>query len=350
MRSWTWRDWNWSGPAVAKRIGQAARQRRRTEVARAHADVATSRSDGLAVDRPPHMTVSAPVVFDVISQLHRQDGTFSTQEQKVADQILDDLEAAVRMNLKDIADASRVSIATVNRFCKSLGCEGFKDFKIRLAQNVAVGMQYLQPPVDDAPFSDDLVGYVFDRLSYTLGRARAQLDSGALRQCIDVLAYCRFIAFFGVGGGSSNVAAEGANRFFRLGIPSEAISDGYRQRMLASTLGRKDVLFAISTTGWPQELLDSAAIARQYGAKTIALTQRGSPLAKACDIAIVVDNNEDTDIYKPSPSRYVFGATIDVVATGVARRRPNRSRENLRRIRSSLTALHKQTGAQPVGD
>lgn len=289
-------------------------------------------------------------VIDLISQLRRQDGTFSSQEQKVADQILEDLEAAVHMNLKDIASASNVSVATVNRFCQSVGCKGFKDFKIRLAQNVAVSMQYLQPPADRAPFSDDLVNYIFDELANTLSRARAQLDSDTLKACIETLSHCNRLAFLGVGGGSSNVAAEGANRFFRLGIPCQAVSDGYQQRMLVSTLGAEDVVFAISSTGWPQELLDSVAIARQYGATTIALTQRGSPLAKACDIAIAVDNREDGDIYKPSPTRFVFNAVIDVLATGVARNRPNRSRENLRRIRSSLTALHNQTGPQPVGD
>ncbi len=289
-------------------------------------------------------------VIDLISQLRKQDGTFSSQEQKVADHILENLEAAVHMNLNDIATASSVSIATVNRFCQSLGCKGFKDFKIRLAQNVAVSIQYMQQPIDRAPFSDDLVNYVFDSLANTLSRTRAQLDSDVLKTCIETLAHCNRLVFLGVGGGSSNVAAEGANRFFRLGIPCQAISDGYQQRMVASTMGAEDVLFAISSTGWPQELLDSVAIARQYGATTIALTQRGSALAQSCDIAIVVDNREDGDIYKPSPSRFMFNAIIDVLATGVARGRPNMSRENLRRIRSSLTALHNQTGPQPVGD
>ena len=288
--------------------------------------------------------------IDIISLLRKQDGTFSSQEQKVADQILQDLEAAVHMNLKDIADASDVSVATVNRFCQSLGCKGFKEFKIRLAQNVAVSIQYMQPAMDRSPRSDDLVNYIFDTLANTLSRTRAEIDPETLNTCIEMLAHCNRLAFLGVGGGSSNVAAEGANRFFRLGIPCQAVSDGYEQRMLASVMGAEDVLFAISSTGWPQELLDSVAIARQYGATTIALTQRGSPLAKASDISITVDNREDGDIYKPSPSRFVFNAIIDVLATGVARRRPNRSRENLRRIRSSLTALHNQVGPQPVGD
>ncbi|HMB47735.1 MAG TPA: MurR/RpiR family transcriptional regulator [Afifellaceae bacterium] len=294
--------------------------------------------------------MSDSAVIDIISQLRKQDGTFSSQEQKVADHILEDLEAAVHMNLKDIADASKVSIATVNRFCQSLGCRGFKDFKIRLAQNVAVSLQYMRQPIDRAPFSDDLVNYIFDGLLNTLSGARSQLDSETLRTCIDILAHCNRLVVIGVGGGSSNVAAESANRFFRLGISCQAISDGYQQRMVASTMGPEDVLFAISATGWPKELLDSTAIARQYGATTLALTQRASPLAKACDVTIALDNREDGDIYKPSPTRFVFNAVIDVLATGVARSRPNRSRENLRRIRSSLTALHKQTGPHPVGD
>jgi DNA-binding MurR/RpiR family transcriptional regulator len=59
---------------------------------------------------------------------------------------------------------------------------------------------------------------------------------------------------------------------------------------------------------------------------------------------------EDPDIYKPTASRLVFLATIDILAATVARKRPAETKENLRRIRASLTALHGDTGPQPVGD
>ena len=289
-------------------------------------------------------------IIDVISRTRQLDGTFSKREQLVADFVLSNLENVASLSQLDIANKAGVSVATVNRFCVTLGCEGFRDFMLRLAQSVAVSLQYLGGPSRDDSESVQLVTQVFGALVDSLNLARSQLNSDAIQQAIDVLVETRRVAFIGVGGGSANVAREGSNRFFRLGIPTEAYADGYLQRMVASTLEAGDVVFAISSSGQAAELLDSVSIARQYGAKTISLTRTGSDLALLTDIAIEVDLPEDQDIYKPSASRLVFMAIVDVLAAGVARQRPERVKEYLRRIRTSLVSLSKDTGPKPIGD
>lgn len=289
-------------------------------------------------------------VIDIILQMRRLDGELPKREQRVADFVLENLEQIAYLRQSDIANASGVSDATVNRFCISLGCEGFRDFKVRLTQSVAVSLQYLGGPGDENSMSDQLVVQVFGALVDTLNLVRSQLDSEAIEAAIDLLAGTRRIAFFGVGGGSANVAREGANRFFRLGVPAEAHADGYFQRMLASTLEKGDLVFAISQSGSPAELLDSVAIAKQYGVKSISLTKRGSELARATDVSIEIDIPEDHDIYKPSASRLAYIAIIDVLAAGTARRRPEQVKEYLRRIRTSLVPLSSDPGPKPIGD
>lgn len=288
--------------------------------------------------------------IDVISELQNKSGQLPASEKRVADYILGNLNTAVHSTLSEIAKASNVSVATVNRLCHSLKCDGFKEFKIKLAQNVAVSIRYLEESDKQLTTTNALVGRVFDLLIDRLNTARSQLASQDLEQAIDVLSNAKRIAFLGVGGGSTHVAAEGANRFFRLGIPAESESDGYRQRMLVSTFGPGDVIFAISSTGLPQSLIDCAAIAKQYGATSLCLTRPASPLVEASDIPLVIDLPEDGDMYKPTALRHVFTAVIDVLATGVAISRPEETREMLRRIRSSLVAVQHNTDPQPVGD
>ena len=290
------------------------------------------------------------VVIDIISHMRKLEGTFPKREQRVANYLLANLEGVAHLSQSQIAEATDVSVATVNRFCRTLGCEGFREFKIRLAQSVAVSLQYLNSNSTELTESHQLVGQVFGALTETLNLARGQLQSAAIEAAIDVLSNARRISFIGVGGGSANVAREGAFRFFRLGIPAEAHADGYFQRMLASTLSEGDVVFAISSSGQPTELLDSVNIAREYGARTISLTKAGSPLAAATDVTIEIDIAEDQDIYKPSASRLVFMAIIDVLAAGTARKHPERVREYLRRIRISLVSLTADTGPKPIGD
>ena len=91
-------------------------------------------------------------------------------------------------------------------------------------------------------------------------------------------------------------------------------------------------------------------VSRQDGAGTLRLTRTGSDLASLCDTSIQIDLPEDQDIYKPSASRLVYTAVIDVLAAGAARKRPDEVRENLRRIRTSLLPLSKDAGPKPIGD
>jgi len=278
-------------------------------------------------------------VIDVITRTRQLEGSFSKREQLVADFVLSNLEKVSTLSQLEIANETGVSVATVNRFCIAIGCDGFRDFTIRLAQSVAVSLQYMGGPSRDDSESEQLVTQVFGALIDSLTLARSQLSSSSIKEATDALASCRRVAFIGVGGGSANVAREGANRFFRLGIPAEAYADGYLQRMVAATLEAGDVVFAISSSGQAIELLDSVSIAKQ----TICLTRKGSDLAAIADISIEVDLPEDQDIYKPSASRLVFMAIIDVLAAGAARNRPEQVKEYLRRIRTSLVSLSKDT-------
>lgn len=254
------------------------------------------------------------------------------------------------MRLSEIAEGAGVSVATVNRLCQKVGCEGFKDFRITLAQSVAVSLQYLDADGEDEPPHDQLVTKVFSALIDTLKLVRNQLEQSDLEAAVLALSNANRIVFFGVGGGSANIAQEGANRFFRLGIPSEAHSDGYFQRMLASTLKKGDVLFAISASGSPKELLDSVKAAHQYGATTICLTKSGSPLTELCKHSMGIEVPEDQDIFKPTASRLAYMAIIDVLAMGVAQTRPDVVKENLRRIRTTLLPLTADDGPKPIGD
>ena len=289
-------------------------------------------------------------VVDLIAKLYKLNGSFHRREQQVADVVLAQIEQVAHLTLRQIAEQAQVSDATVNRFCRSLGCKGFKDFKINWIQNVAVSLPYMADVRESGTTAGGLVNQVFSTLVETLNIAQRQLDAADIDSAIDLISHCKRLVLIGVGGGSSNVVQEGANRFFRLGLPSEASSDGYYQRMLASTLGSGDLMFAISASGKVQELIDSVNIAKQYGASTLSLTARGSALSRATDLALEVELPEDQDIFKPSATRLIYMAIVDVLATGVAHRHQEITKLNLRRIRTSLLWVHQDTGLTLIGD
>lgn len=300
-------------------------------------------------DLPPQKGRSG--VADVISALYQRDGAFATQEQKVADFVKENLNEISSMTIGDLANSCGVSKPTVVRFCRSLGCEGYREFKLRLAQNLAVSAQYLYPTNESGSISSDAaIDQVLAGVFSTVNAMRQQSDPQTLDAAKTAILQTRQILFAGIGGGSSTIAQEAANRFFRLGIPSFFVNDSYILQMRAATLRPGDVLFSISASGEADEIVGAAEIAGGYGATSISITKPGTRLSNLSNISINTDLPEDSDIYKPTASRYAHLVIIDALAMSVAQEMSEETTENLRRIRSSLTAYHGRTGPQPLGD
>ena len=288
---------------------------------------------------------------DLISNLRQLNGTFAAREQKVADFVSAHLEEISGMTIAELAGAVGVSTPTVVRFCRSMGCDGFREFKLRLAQNLAVSLQYLAPSHRDvAEGGAGAVDQVLGALYATVNVMRQQIVPERMDAAVQALTEAGQIVVAGVGGGSTMVAQEAANRMFRLGIPAVAVSDSYLLQMRAATLGANDVLLLISTSGAADEIVSAAGIAGGYGATVVAITRPGSRLAQEATIAIEADLPEDPDILKPTASRYAHLVIVDALAMSVAQARSEATTENLRRIRASLTAYHGRTGPQPLGD
>jgi RpiR family carbohydrate utilization transcriptional regulator len=157
---------------------------------------------------------------------------------------------------------------------------------------------------------------------------------------------------FGMGGGSTALADEMRFRLVRLGRPVASYQDGLLQRMVAATLSREHVVVALSVTGQTPEMVESCRIAREYGARVIALTAPVSPLAQLADWLIPIIANETDFIYKPSTSRYAMLMALDLLVTELAVKQGDTSRELLRRMKHALDA-YRGGGVderQPLGD
>lgn len=296
-------------------------------------------------------TPQQPMAIDIISNLKQLFSVLPAREKKVATYVMNNLEAITSMTIAELATACEVSTPTVVRFCRSMGCDGFREFKIRLAQNLAVSLQYLVVDPGEVRSSktgniDQIVG----ALSATLNIMRQQVTEEMLVEVTELLSRASSIVVGGLGGGSSMLAEEAANRLFRLGVPAIAVSDSYLLQMRAATLQPDDVLLLISASGEAGEVLTAAEIANGYGAKSVAITKTGSRLEQLANVSVAVDLPEDPDVHKPTASRYAFLVIIDAIAMAFAQRQPERTTENLRRIRASLTAYHGRTGPQPLGD
>ena len=278
-------------------------------------------------------------VIDIVSRLQRVDQHLSPAESRVASIVTSDFEAATRLTIAELAARADVSQPTVTRFCRSLGCSSFSEFKISLATTLTVASAYLK---SERIFDDDagqLAHTVMMRAASTLRDCLDQLDTVAVGRAIEVLSKSRRIDIYGQGGGSAAMIEDAKLRLFRLGIPVCAYADGHQQRMSASTLQPGDAVLAISNSGRSKPVIEAVEIARSFGATAIALTRPSTPLADAAEILIAVTIAESANILMPTPSRYAHLAVIDTLATGVAMRLGAKARDALRRVRFTVARI-----------
>src|SRR5215471_865576 len=80
---------------------------------------------------------------DLLAMIRERAERLPQAQQQVAAAVLDDPPFAVRANVDDIARRAGVSSPTVVRFCRAVGCAGLREFKLHLAQTLAVGTSAL---------------------------------------------------------------------------------------------------------------------------------------------------------------------------------------------------------------
>ena len=283
--------------------------------------------------------------MDIVSRIKERLGHLRQSEQAVAQLILADLQFAASASISDLADKASVSHASITRLAKALGCSNVRDMKLQLAQSLAVGERFINENATQREDIPAIYKAIHDILDINAGLIK-QAD---VEQAAQYIANSRHSLIFGVGGGSSIVAQECHNRLFRLDILSNAYSDPVMMRMTAASVDVSDVVVMLSLTGCARDLIDTARIAKEYGAKVIAICPQ-SELADLATIHLPIKTNESDYIFTPSTARYAMLAAVDVLASEVAILTQKKSREKLRRIKHELDQYRQGPDRAPIGD
>lgn len=283
--------------------------------------------------------------IDILSRITADFTTLRDAEKKVAELIYADIDFVTEATISEIAARAGVSDASVTRFARAVGCTNVRDLKTRLTRALAAGRRFIQ---EAAP--EDGAAAVYDIATQTLAVNRELMAQADVAGAVERLDGARQILVFGAGGGSSMLSQELQFRLVRLGYAVSAYPQALLPRMVASTLDPEDVVVVLSVSGHTPEMVDSARIARQYGAQVVAITAQGSPLAETADLVLPVASRETDFIYHPSASRYAMLAAIDVLALELAMRHRERSRDKLRRLKLTLDAHRGGDNRQPLGD
>ena len=271
----------------------------------------------------------------ILDQIRRARAQLSPAEVRVADHVLAHARTVLNAPIAEIARAASVSQPTVIRFCRSMGCEGLSDFKLRLASGLTgtVPVTHTQVTQDDSMM--ELGAKVLGNTASAILQVRSALNRDMIDRAIGLLLKAARIEFFAVGH-YSVVAQDAQFKFLRFGVPCGAHTDPRLQSLAAGVMGSRDVAVIISSSGRLPELIEVAEKARERGAAVVAITAGQSPLARKADAALIIDHVEDVATQLPMISRILHLLVIDILAVGVAMRRDPQAIGDAAEVRTEL--------------
>ncbi|MET8121725.1 MurR/RpiR family transcriptional regulator [Micromonospora sp. NPDC005189] len=260
--------------------------------------------------------------------------SLSPAEQRVARLVVSDPAAAARRTITDLATAAETSEATVIRFCRSVGMDGYPQLRIRLAAEAA---RRIEPPDarvvgGDIPPGADLA-QIIATIAFNDARAveetAEQLDPAVCEQVVEAINGAGRIDIYGAGA-SGFVASDFQQKLHRIGRIAFYFPDVHTALTSAALLGRGDVAIGISHTGTTSDVIEVLEQARTRGAVTVALTNfPRSPITEVADFVLTTAARETTYRSGATASRLAQLTVVDCLFVGVAARNRAKARKAL---------------------
>jgi RpiR family transcriptional regulator, carbohydrate utilization regulator len=271
---------------------------------------------------------------DALSRLRGLFPSLSPAEKRVGEFILENPENVIRMTLAEIASQTGVSDATAVRFCRSIGYEGWLEFKIALTQALPKSPRLIHADISAEDNPGLIARKVLQGSKQALDDTLAMLDEKTFEHVLDLLVNAENILIAGVGT-SSPMAHEMFNRLFRLGLKCQVQTDSYLQVMQVALMTEKDLLLVISQSGDSIDPRRTAAEARHRNIPVVCITGNIlSPLAEYADAVLLSVSQEIAP--ETISSRVAQYALIHAVYVGLAMRSLDHTIENERLIWNTL--------------
>ncbi len=286
--------------------------------------------------KPTKSSHESPVFNLIRSKIEEMSAT----QKKMAHYILENANEVINMSISELSQNVGVkSESSVVRFYRLLGFNGYHDFKVTLATDIA-GTSFYKT-FEDITMDDhikDVMEKFFRSAAQTFESCIRSVPIDLLQEASELIDNSKRLILLGYGT-SEALVSTAAFRFLRLGIPCFHSPDPHTNAVTMANPQEGDIIFAVSNSGETKDVVIPLQQAKPT-AKVIALT--GSPksqLAAVADVPLVVDTSERAYRTDAMIARLVYDAIISVLYIDVAIRREGDSLEKLKNSRKALNYL-----------
>jgi len=266
-------------------------------------------------------------------------------ERLVAEYILANTEDIPHLSIKNLAQASKTSDASVLRFCKTMGYSGYRSFIVSISASLGSRDEEQKDQYTDIQPGDDLsiiIANISRNNIKSIEDTLSVIDRGEIAKAVKALRASDRIVFFGVGA-SGLVCQDAEQKFSRINKMCHTYTDGHGMLTAATLLNKGDVAIFVSNSGQTVEILDTLEIAKKTGARVVAITKYNkSELADRADIVLSISTPELTIRSGAMGSRIAMLTIVDMLFAGVASAEYQKVKKYLAKTHNILAGKHRR--------
>lgn len=261
--------------------------------------------------------------MDMLAMVSSMKPNLTKSEIRLSQYIFSDTNSVIHMSITNLAEHCDVSGATIVRFVRKLGYEGYNDFKVALAQEITQKGEIENIMVTGAIGKNDSIETIakkhYEININALQHTMALMHYDEINKSAMLIASAKKLYFIGIGH-SAIMAQDAKYKFMRIGIDTDAYSDGHTMIMMCSIMDKNDVVFAISHSGNTSEVVTSLKVAKEAGAHIICVSSNGnSKMAEYADSMVTYVSTETQFQTGSVPTKIAQYFVLDLIYTEVVR-------------------------------
>jgi DNA-binding MurR/RpiR family transcriptional regulator len=220
--------------------------------------------------------------------------TLTPIHQRMGAFVLANLFRAATMRIDELADAVGASVATANRFARTLGFTGYPAFRealVRGFEATIAPVERLRSALETPASAAEVFDASLAQAASNLQLAQTSIDGSKAQALVDAILSARRVFVLGYGASAflAGLMEHGLTPYCA-NVQSLALMGGpsHAARRLF-TASKDDVLVAIAFPRYVDDTITLARQAREHGVRVLALTDSAaSPLAHVADLVLAV--------------------------------------------------------------
>ncbi|MDO4296659.1 MAG: MurR/RpiR family transcriptional regulator [bacterium] len=208
----------------------------------------------------------------IIKEMQKNE-QLTEREKDIRNYILAHPENLDHFTSRDLGAATFTSAASVTRFCKKMGCEGYQEFKLRFLSDIRSGSSEGEKMPVIAPKENVAVimAKIYDIQKRVLDETRSALSLAQMYRVGGMLAQAKYIDFYAYDV-NVHLAEYACNQFFYCGKVANTYIATNSQQFMAMMGKEGHLAVIISRTGENSRLMEIARQLKRQQVPTIVIT------------------------------------------------------------------------------